>query len=204
MERRIGAKIDSYTIAFKDEVASKLRDLNAAVSAVAAVSNTKHNAADADSKDKDQQMQNQQVDSLFKQIISFVYDYEKLKLTKEDFMKRKRVKNIVPAQHRCHAKRANGEQCTRKKKAGCDYCGTHTKGVPNSIMDDAENGSSSAIKVSQQNVNVWVQNIKGIEYFIDAKNNVYKHEDVIDNTANPQIIAKCSKNESGLYSIEFL
>ena len=111
MERRIGTKIDSYTIAFKDEVASKLRDLNAAVSVV---SNAKHNAAD--SKDKDQQMQNQQVDSLFKQIISFVYDYEKLKLTKEDFMKRKRVKNIVPAQHRCHAKRANGEQCTRKKK----------------------------------------------------------------------------------------
>ena len=199
MERRIGTKIDSYTIAFKDEVASKLRDLNAAVSVV---SNAKHNAAD--SKDKDQQMQNQQVDSLFKQIISFVYDYEKLKLTKEDFMKRKRVKNIVPSQYRCHAKRANGEQCTRKKKAGCDYCGTHTKGVPSSIMDDAENGSSTAIKVSQQNVNVWVQNIKGIEYFIDSKNNVYKHEDVIDNTANPQIIAKCSKNESGLYSIEFL
>ena len=199
MERRIGTKIDSYTIAFKDEVASKLRDLNAAVSVV---SNAKHNAAD--SKDKDQQMQNQQVDSLFKQIISFVYDYEKLKLTKEDFMKRKRVKNIVPAQHRCHAKRANGEQCTRKKKTGCDYCGTHTKGVPNSIMDDAANVSSSAMKVSQQNVNVWVQNIKGIEYFIDAKNNVYKHEDVIENTANPQIIAKCSKNEVGLYSIEFL
>ena len=199
MERRRGTKIDSYTITFKDEVASKLRDLNAAVSAV---SNAKHNVTD--SKDKDQQMQNQQVDGLFKQIISFVYDYEKLKLTKEDFMKRKRVKNIVPAQHRCHAKRANGEQCTRKKKAGCDYCGTHTKGVPNSIMDDAANVSSSAMKVSQQNVNVWVQNIKGIEYFIDAKNNVYKHEDVIENTANPQIIAKCSKNEVGLYSIEFL
>ena len=199
MERRIGTKIDSYTIAFKDEVASKLRDLNAAVSVV---SNAKHNAAD--SKDKDQQMQNQQVDSLFKQIISFVYDYEKLKLTKEDFMKRKRVKNIVPAQHRCHAKRANGEQCTRKKKAGCDYCGTHTKGVPNSIMDDAANVSSSAMKVSQQNVNVWVQNIKGIEYFIDAKNNVYKHEDVIENATKPQIIAKCSKNDSGQHSIEFL
>ena len=198
MERRIGTKIDSYTIAFKDEAASKLRDLNAAV---AALSNEKHDAGD---KDKDQQTQNQQVDGLFKQIISFVYDYEKLKLTKEDFMKRKRVKNIVPAQHRCYAKRANGEQCTRKKKAGCDYCGTHTKGVPNSIMDDVANGSSSAIKVSQQNVNVWVQNIKGIEYFIDSKNNVYKHEDVIENSANPQIIAKCSKNESGLHSIEFL
>jgi len=200
MERRIGAKIDSYTIAFKDEAASKLRDLNAAV---AALSNEKHDAGD---KNKDQQNQQMQIkiDGLFKQVISFVYDYEKLKLTKEDFMKRKRVKNIVPAQHRCHAKRANGEQCTRKKKAGCDYCGTHTKGVPNSIMDDAENGSSSATKVTQQNVNVWVQNIKGIEHFIDSNNNVYKHEDVIENSANPQIIAKCSKNESGQYSIEFL
>ena len=197
MERRIGTKIDSYTIAFKDEAASKLRDLNAAV---AALSNEKHDAGD---KDKYQQMQIK-IDGLFKQIISFVYDYDKLKLTKEDFMKRKRVKNIVPAQHRCHAKRANGEQCTRKKKAGCDYCGTHTKGVPNSIMDDVANGSLSTIKVSQQNVNVWVQNIKGIEYFIDSKNNVYKHEDVIENSVNPQIIAKCSKNESGLYSIEFL
>jgi hypothetical protein len=51
---------------------------------------------------------------------------------------------------------------------------------------------------------VWVQNIKGIEYFIDANNNVYKHEDVIENATNPQIIAKCAKNESGQYSIEFL
>jgi hypothetical protein len=200
MERRIGAKLDSYIITLKDELASKLRDLNAAVSEV---SNAKHNSVE--SKDKNQyQQQTQKVDGLFKQIVSFVYDYEKLKLTKEDFMKRKRVKNIVPAQYRCHAKRANGEQCTRKKKVGCDYCGTHTKGVPNSIMDDAANVSSSAIKVSQQNVNVWVQNIKGIEYFIDSKNNVYKHEDVIENSSNPQIIAKCSKHESGLYSIEFL
>jgi hypothetical protein len=59
--------------------------------------------------------------------------------------------------------------------------------------------------VSQQSVNVWVQNIKGIEYFIDSNNNVYKHEDVIENLSNPQVIAKCFKNESsGQYSIEFI
>jgi hypothetical protein len=193
MERRIGAKIDSYIVAFKDELSLKIRELNTAFS--------------IESKTQQQQQppfqQTQVADNLCKQLISFVYDYEKLKLGKEDFMKRKRVKNIVPAQHRCHAKRANGEQCTRKKKVGCDYCGTHTKGAPNSIMDDVANGIS-AIKISQQNVNVWVQNIKGIEYFIDANNNVYKHEDVIENLANPQIIAKCAKNESGQYSIEFL
>jgi hypothetical protein len=190
MERRIGARIDSYIIAFKDGISLKIRELNAALS--------------AESKTQEQPSQQIQIaDQLCKQLISFVYDYEKLKLGKEDFMKRKRVKNIVPSQHRCHAKRANGEQCTRKKKVGCDYCGTHTKGAPNSIMDDGAN-EISAVKMSQQSVNVWVQNIKGIEYFIDANNNVYKHEDVIENTANPQIIAKCAKNESGQYSIEFL
>jgi len=190
MERRIGARIDSYIIAFKDDVSLKIRELNTALS--------------AESKTQEQPSQQIQIaDQMCKQLISFVYDYEKLKLGKEDFMKRKRVKNIVPSQHRCHAKRANGEQCTRKKKVGCDYCGTHTKGAPNSIMDDGAN-EISAVKMSQQSVNVWVQNIKGIEYFIDANNNVYKHEDVIENTANPQIIAKCAKNESGQYSIEFL
>lgn len=195
MERRIGAKIDSYIVALKDELSLKIRELNAALSIESKTQQQQQPPL--------QQTQTQVADNLCKQLISFVYDYEKLKLGKEDFMKRKRVKNIVPAQHRCHAKRANGEQCTRKKKVGCDYCGTHTKGAPNSIMDDVANGIS-AIKISQQNVNVWVQNIKGIEYFIDANNNVYKHEDVIENLANPQIIAKCAKNESGHYSIEFL
>ena len=126
MERRLSGKIDAHTIAFKDDVSSKIREVNAAMT-----------AALSKQDQQDQQQQNQlQIDSLCKQLISFVYDYEKLKLSKEDFMKRKRVKNIVPAQHRCHAKRANGEQCTRKKKVGCDYCGTHTKGAPNSIMED--------------------------------------------------------------------
>jgi len=197
MERRISGKIDAHTIAFKDDVSSKIREVNAAMTAV---------LLKQDQQDQqDQQQQNQlQIDSLCKQLISFVYDYEKLKLCKEDFMKRKRVKNIVPAQHRCHAKRANGEQCTRKKKVGCDYCGTHTKGAPNSIMEDETTGSA-ANKVSQQSVNVWVQNIKGIEYFIDSNSNVYKHEDVIENSPNPQIIAKCTKNEiSGQYSIGFV
>ena len=176
MERRIAGKLDTYTITFKDDVSSKIRELNAGITAALVNQDTQH-------QQQQHQIQNQ-VENLCKNLISFVYEYEKLKLSKEDFMKRKRVKNIVPAQHRCHAKRANGEQCTRKKKVGCDYCGTHTKGAPNSIMEDETNGSA-ANKVSQQSVNVWVQNIKGIEYFVDSNNNVYKHEDVIENSPNP-------------------
>lgn len=198
MERRISSKIDSYIIDFKDAVSLKIRQLGSAASAAV--------ASEVNEREPNDSVivasTNATIDQFCKQITSFVYEYEKLKLSKEDFMKRKRIKNTVPIELRCLAKRANGEQCTRKKKEGCDYCGTHTKGVPCSIMDD-ENDESTP-KVNKQSVNIWVQNIKGIEYFIDGSHNVYKHEDVINNSENPRIIAKYSKSESGAFSIAFL
>lgn len=199
MERRISSKIDDYIINFKDAVSLKIRQLGSAASAAVASEvndNEKNNSVIADDN------KNTTIDQFCKQLTSFVYEYEKLKLSKEDFMKRKRIKNTVPIELRCLAKRANGEQCTRKKKEGCDYCGTHTKGVPCSIMDDQEECNTP--KVNQQSVNIWVQNIKGIEYFIDGSQNVYKHEDVINNSANPRIIAKYTKNNSGAFSIAFI
>lgn len=185
MERRIGTKIESYIIEFKDAISSKIRELG---------------TESTDSTDSINPP-NAALENLCKQLTSFVYEYEKLKLVKEDFMKRKRVKNMVPIQQRCLAKRANGEQCTRKKKEGCDYCGTHTKGVPCSIMDQDQ---SDTPKPNQESINIWVQNIKGIEYFIDGSKNVYKHEDVINNSTNPRIIAKYAKNDIGAFSISFL
>lgn len=197
MERKISGKIDAYIIDLKDALSSKIRELGTAASAAAA-SESNGNTADSSTGTT----AGTTIDQLCKQLTKFVYEYEKLKLTKEDFMKRKRVKNMVPIQQRCLAKRANGEQCTRKKKEGCDYCGTHTKGVPCSIMDDEKD--SDTPKLNQQSVNIWVQNIKGIEYFIDSSQNVYKHEDVINNSTNPRIIAKYSKSEAGAFSISFL
>ena len=206
MERKISAKIDAYIIDLKDALSSKIRELGTAASAAAASeSNGNANTIDNGSGSTGTTANTTAgttIDQLCKQLTKFVYEYEKLKLTKEDFMKRKRVKNMVPIQQRCLAKRANGEQCTRKKKEGCDYCGTHTKGVPCSIMDDENDGDKP--KLNQQSVNIWVQNIKGIEYFIDGSQNVYKHEDVINNSTNPRIIAKYSKSEAGAFSISFL
>ena len=37
------------------------------------------------------------------EIIQFVYDYERLTLSKDDFSKRKRVKNSIPGTNRCSA-----------------------------------------------------------------------------------------------------
>ena len=48
--------------------------------------------------------------------LKFIYDYDSILIGKEDFIKRKRIKSFVPHYLRCNAKRANGEQCTRKKR----------------------------------------------------------------------------------------
>ena len=64
-----------------------------------------------------------------------VYQYDRL--VQEDVSKRKRVKNSIPGNNRCHAKRANCDQCTRKQKDGFVYCGTRIKGVPHGVMNSS-------------------------------------------------------------------
>lgn len=124
------------------------------------------------------------------QLLQYIYDYDRLSFNKEDFMKRKRVKNFVPIFDRCCAKRATNEQCTRRKKDGNEYCGTHMKGTPHGIIEN----NNEDIKVNTQKVEVWAQDIKGIVYYIDKFNNVYQPEDIIVNKINPKIIAKYVKN----------
>ena len=114
----------------------------------------------------------------------------------DDFAKRKRVKNAVPVFDRCHAKRANGEQCTRRKKEGCLCCGTHTKGTPHGMFDGLDE------PITNVKVETWVQDIKGIMYHIDNQGNVYDPEDIVANKMNPHVIAKCMKHANGIYSIQ--
>jgi hypothetical protein len=128
-------------------------------------------------------------------LLQYIYDYERLVLVKEDFMKRKRVKNSVPYCDRCSAKRANGEQCTRRKKEEDEYCGTHMKGTPHGVVDIQEENKNTT-----QKIEVWAQDIQGIIYYIDKSMNVYQAEDILSNKTNPKIIAKYVKN-GDLYSI---
>lgn len=120
-------------------------------------------------------------------IMKFIYDYKGFNITKEDLQKRKRVKNVVPLQSRCCAKRANDEQCTRRRKENSIYCGTHIKGTPHGKMDDEQ------ITAIEKKVTVWAQDINGIIYYIDKNKNVYDPQDIIDNKVNPTVIAKWSK-----------
>ena len=158
MERKINKRIETYISTLKDELCNKVMSL------------------DAD------------IDTSKNQLIKYIYEYERLTLEKDDFVKRKRVKNIVPFFDRCCAKRANGEQCTRRKKEGDGYCGTHMKGTPHGIVD-----SQDEVKSTTQKIEVWVEDIQGIVYYIDKNSNVYQSEDIISNKANPKIIAKYVK-----------
>ena len=121
------------------------------------------------------------------ELLAFVYDHARLVFEPEDLVKRKRVKNSIPVDNRCIAKSATG-QCTRRRKIDgedCKYCGTHSKGTPHGVYNENEVNA-----VVSQRVDVFAEEIKGIVYYIDNHQNVYKTEDIIKNEENPQIVAK--------------
>jgi hypothetical protein len=165
MEKRLNKKAELYVTSFKDGIREK--------SDLLGLNN----------------------DANVTMLLQYIYDYDRLAFTKDDFQKRKRVKNVVPIFDRCCAKRASNEQCTRRKKTGFEYCGTHTKGCPHGIVDDNADNKSTT-----QKIEVWVQDIQGIVYYVDKFNNVYQAEDIMSNKTNPKIIAKYIK-KGETYSI---
>jgi hypothetical protein len=127
-------------------------------------------------------------------IINYINNYNVLELTREDFVRRKRVKNIVPYYERCKANRANKERCTRRKKDNEEYCGTHSKGQPHGIIENENEEKTFKI------VSVQAKDIKGIIYYIDNNNNVYEPNDIMKGVKNPKVIAKY-EYKNGIYSI---
>lgn len=157
MERRLNKKINDYVHEFKTELVGKIQSIPTPT----------------------------QTDMT--ELINYIYQYTNFELNKDDFMKRKRVKSMVPVYERCCAKRASGEQCTRRKKDECQYCGTHSKGTPHGMMSDKEPVSTT------RKVDVNAIDVKGIVYYLDNIGNVYDTEDIISNNNNPRIIAKYIK-----------
>tara|TARA_Y100000389_G_scaffold167922_1_gene173334 strand:+ start:474 stop:1028 length:555 start_codon:yes stop_codon:yes gene_type:complete len=124
----------------------------------------------------------------YHKLIQYIFDYDTIDITKNDFTKRKRVKNVVPFHERCCALRANGQQCTRRKKNSEKFCGTHIKGIPHG---EITNDNQSTKKIVKREI--WAQDIGGIIYYIDNETNVYDHNDIINNSMNPKVIAKYEK-----------
>ena len=92
----------------------------------------------------------------------------------------------------CIAKISQGAQCSRKHKKGNVYCGTHIKRQPAGVVDD--NVKSTNVKLTKK-IDIWVQLIKGINYYIDENNNVYDPEHILSLKQNPDVIYKWKLND---------
>ena len=163
MEKRINKKIEIYFTKCKDDICKKVSDLNF--------------------EDKEK----------MNELIEYIYEYERLQMYNDDLSKRKRIKNTIPVTNRCNAKRASGEQCTRRRKEGSVFCGTHVKGVPHGLAGD-ENTELTA------KLDVTATEIMGIVYYIDNNKNVYNTEDIMEKSQTPRIIAQY-ENHSGRITI---
>ena len=170
MERRINTKIETYIGDLKTKICEKI--------------NEKMSIANEDRSE----------------LLQYVYDFERLLLVKDDFIKRKRIKNAIPVTNRCNALRANNEQCTRRRKTGCEYCGTHSKGTPHgAVHNEGETDKTESTK----SVDVFAKEIMGIVYYIDHNKNVYNTEDIMNTIENPRIIAKYINNGGNITIPDF-
>lgn len=116
----------------------------------------------------------------------FVINYEPLVLQKDAFVSTRSRNKPTDGEHQCNAKRANGEQCTRRRQSlSSEFCGTHMKRAPHGTIAQPE------LKVS-----VWAEEIKGIMYYIDGFGNVYSMEDMMQKKERPTIIAKYVKTNN--------
>lgn len=186
MEKKINKKISEYISTFKNDIKEKAESIGN--------SNTEENL----------------------QLLQYIYDYERLTITKDDISKRKRVKSNVPASVRCLALRSCSEQCSRRRSDSSYYCGTHKKGVPHgslscsdlpslasssSASSSASSSSSSSSESvisassSMNKVEVCAHEIDGIMYYVDNINNVYSPEEIHMKKHNPLKIG--SYNECG-------
>ena len=43
---------------------------------------------------------------------------------------------VLPKEVRCMGRKIDGEQCTRSRRNGCDYCLSHSKRLPHGRIDD--------------------------------------------------------------------
>lgn len=201
MERRVNKRINEYVSGLKQSVKTEI---------IKIIEKNKESNGDKTAE----------CDKALRSLLQYVCDYEKCELTSTDFEKRKRSKNNVPIHEQCIAKKADGSRCTRRKRDGSHFCGTHIKGTPHGFIE--ENTSTgetdgASIKINSmvapsnlvspnktKKVEIWLEDINGIMHYIDNNFNVYDNEDIKKGINNPKVIYKYEKdyvNGAEIYTI---
>ena len=86
--------------------------------------------------------------------------------------RKKRKKNkILESTELCMAQKADGLQCTRRRKDNCEYCGKHVNNLKFGRIDDElkYNDKSKYIKTNHERIN-------GTDYLVDENSIVYSFD----------------------------
>jgi hypothetical protein len=161
------------------------------------------------------------------ELLEFIFEYEKISFESVGCLKKSKnaeqqVKSDnsskkITEEERCIATRKQGDQCSRKKTKGNQYCGTHCvkykeiihgKGTiideTSSIESSPKNKNILPSEKQKKSMEVVAHEIQGIIYYIDNELNVYNTEDIFKNLNNPRIIAKAVKLSQNVFSIPSL
>ena len=169
MKKKITSKVDNYMIEFKSAIKDYFQ-------------NNGINIIDENGENH------------ISEFLKFVYDYKSIEFENDDFQKRKRIKNKVPDFNRCCALKSNGERCSRKVKDSGHYCGTHIKGIPYGSILNTNKEAAQDIN-NEKKVEVWIQEVNGIDWYIDSDLNVYDVNDIKNGSNNPKVVHKLRMNE---------
>ncbi len=170
MNKRITNKVDEYISTFKNDILKIIQQ------------DKQNNITSHETIDK---------------LHELIKTYEKLYITESD-LKKKRSRNTIPPCERCNALRANGDQCTRRKKNDSMFCGTHTKGTPNGIYNNINDTSDCYEKRE-----IEIVEFKGIPYYCDKQNRIYSHHDILQNIDSPTIIGEFLYDNDNSKQIKF-
>ena len=87
-------------------------------------------------------------------------------------IKKKRKKNrILDKDELCMAKKADGHQCTRRRKDNNEFCGKHLNNLKFGRIDDDDK-----YKDTNKYIKTMHEKINGIDYLVDSNNTVYSFD----------------------------
>lgn len=122
--------------------------------------------------------------------ISKEYDIDKnvllskyLKFDNLRSKKKKKKTELLPS-CLCMARKQDGNQCTRRRKQGGEFCGKHIKNRKYGRIDDNSN-IVGKLAEDDNYIMTWVEIFNGKEYLVDTNNVVYTK-----NISSPKIIGK--------------
>ncbi len=108
-----------------------------------------------------------------------------------DIIQKKKKKNnrrILPAHEQCLGRKMNFTQCTRKRKGGTEFCGSHQKNLPNGKIGD-DGSCFTKVKgkrgrkrknimenISENDILTTKKYIDGELYLVDDKSIVYNFD----------------------------